>query len=522
MGKKRLIWLPLLCICLLSAPAAAKLMAVGYDNTDSPVVEIDEITGRFRVIGGSGFPYLNSLARDDAGRLLSVGGAAKNQLIAINPRTGRGTSLLTLDFGDDPVDVRGLAGYYMASRGEWGLSLWAINCRPGPGLQPRDLFEINLVTGVGTKLNDNPLGSIQSICHPHNMHLYLWCWDIDLGLGELNDITGEFTDSNPLIGGTPGIQGIAKRGAWWYGVGRLPGEHDKLYRIDLDGNYERLDTASRTYDLRGLEDAFDDIGESTGIGTCWSDTDSPVVGINPETGLVYTIGPSGFPHLNSLAKDFEGNLYAVGGAAKNQLIRIDRRTGAGTLMTILDFGDTPVDVRGLACTRVLSRYEFFATNCRPGAGLQPHDLFRIDMDHGEGTRVNPEGAPLPPTQSIAWSHLGGFYGWDVNNGLIMIDTGTGAFRDINPGISGPPGGIQSIAFAADGTLYGIGQVPGENTKLYLIDSLTGAYSLVGDADGNYNVRGLEMVPLIKPRISLGAIHLLLLHDLKEGPPLPVD
>jgi hypothetical protein len=163
-----------------------------------------------------------------------------------------------------------------------------------------------------------------------------------------------------------------------------------------------------------------------------------------------------------------------------------------------------------------------ATNCRPGAGLQPHDLFRIDMDTGEGTRVNFWHEPLPPTQSIAFSLFGGFYGWSVEHGLIMIDTGTGAFRDINPGISGPPGGIQGIAFAADGTLYGIGQDSGENTKLYLIDSLTGAYSLVGDADGNYNVRGLEMVPLIKLKIPLAAIHLLLLNDLKEKPPLPVD
>jgi hypothetical protein len=307
-----------------------------------------------------------------------------------------------------------------------------------------------------------------------------------------------------------------------YGVGSIPGEPDKLYSIDLEGKYECLYTARLTYDLRGLENASDNIGESTGIGTCWSETDSPVVGISPETGLVSTIGPSGFPHLNSLAKDNEGNLYAVGGAGKKQLIRIDRRTGAGTLVTTLDFGETEVDVRGLAF-RVLGTYELLATNCRPGGGIQPHDLFRIDLDTGESTRVNPEGAPLPSTQSIAFSRFGGFYGWSDEHGLIMIDTATGAFRDINPGISGPPEEIQGIAFAADGTLYGIGQVPGGNTKLYLIDSLTGAYSLVGDTGGNYDVRGLEFVPLIKLKVPLAALHLLLLDDLKERPPwIPVD
>jgi hypothetical protein len=53
-------------------------------------------------------------------------------------------------------------------------------------------------------------------------------------------------------------------------------------------------------------------------------------------------------------------------------------------------------------------------------------------------------------------------------GRLWIDRFTGAFRYINPAISGPDG-IQGIAFAPDGNLYGIGRAPGENTKLHLID-----------------------------------------------------
>jgi|GEM_PF-5714728 len=75
-----------------------------------------------------------------------------------------------------------------------------------------------------------------------------------------------------------------------------------------------------------------------------------------------------------------------------------------------------------------------------------------------------------------------------------------------------PEGIQSIAFAPDGTLYGIGRTFGENGKLYIIDSLTGAYRLVGDTGGMNDVRGLEFVPA--PRITIPAIDLLLLHDRK--------
>jgi hypothetical protein len=232
-----------------------------------------------------------------------------------------------------------------------------------------------------------------------------------------------------------------------------------------------------------------------------------VVQINPDTGLLSIIGQSGFPYLNSLAQDREGKLYAVGGTNKNKLIRINRSTGQGTPVITLDFGDTPVDVRGLAFT---NHGELYATNCRPGSGLQPHDLFSIDLATGVGTRINPEDSPLPRTQSITCTSGGRLYGWDAATpGLIRISKTTGAFDYINPGMNGPSG-IQGIAFAADGNLYGIGQVSGENTKLYLIDSLTGAYSLVGDAGGMHDVRGLEFVPTL--RISIPAIDLLLLDD----------
>jgi WD40 repeat protein len=238
-----------------------------------------------------------------------------------------------------------------------------------------------------------------------------------------------------------------------------------------------------------------------------------VVQINPDTGLLNTIGQSGFPNLNSLARNYEGKLYAVGGADFNQLIRISRITGAGTLVTTLDFGDTP-DVRGLA----FIGESLFATNCRPDSSL--FDLFRIDLATGIGTRINPEDSPLPRLQGLTSSGWGVLYGWDAaTNGLIWINKDTGAFAYVNPGMTGPSG-IQSIAFSADGNLYGIGQVSGGNTKLYLIDSLTGASSLVGDTGGKYDVRGLEFVPPVKLKVPLAAIHLLLLHDLKEGPPWP--
>jgi hypothetical protein len=473
-------------------------MGVCWDATNSSVVEISQVDGSMRTVGGSGFPYLNSLARDDAGRLFAVGGATRDKLIRINPNNGAGTVVLTLNFGADPVDVRGLA--FCEKTG----ALYAVNYRWTPGATSYDLYSINLVTGAGAKINDASLGRIQSIDFYSSI---LYGWDLDRGLVSIDTTNGAVTDLHPGVDFPPGIQGIiAGRDEVW-AVGKATGENDKLYYINKrTGDYTLLGAAAGVFDVRGIDKTFA-FYHSTLIAVCWSADNSRVVIIDRLTGNITPKGMSGFAHLNSLsACNGRGRyLTSIGGALKNQAIRIDPLTGAGRLVCEVAFPDAPADVRGVAYA---PDWEggIVAINSRTDLPNST-DLYYIDFTYDPAfiTRVNNLQSPLPNVQSITFSPGGILYGWDIGSyGLIRIDSSTGAWTDVNPAIAGTVG-IQSIAFAPDGALYGAGRLPGEFDKLYLIDKFTGAYSLVGEASSGFNVRGIEFIGTQVPPAGLNLL-----------------
>src|SRR5262245_3781333 len=100
-------------VLVVTAPAArADLIGVSFGGPASPVVRIDPATGVGSAIGVSGFPALNSLAESRAGTLYSAVDSPPGSpphLITINPATGAGTMVATLNFGAVVPDVRGLA-----------------------------------------------------------------------------------------------------------------------------------------------------------------------------------------------------------------------------------------------------------------------------------------------------------------------------------------------------------------------------------------------------------------------------
>ncbi|MCX5888513.1 MAG: hypothetical protein NTY36_03575 [Deltaproteobacteria bacterium] len=473
--NKRLILFLMLCTVLVPSLASAKLIGVSWSLTDSPVVTIKEADGSGQTLGASGFPTLNALARDDKGALYSV---SDDKLIKIDPVTGQGSFVVNLNLGATPPNVRGLA-FYRSSMAPISM-LYAINCRPGSGIQPHDLYVINPATGTGSLVGPNGDDFvIQDIALSSTGVLY--GWDVIKGLVTINRVTGAATVVNPAMPGTVKIQGIA------FGPDGLYGAGDALYKISMaTGAYTRIGGGSYS-DVRGIA-FFPDV---TLIGVSWDYTNSPVVGINQATGTGYTIGPSGYSRLNSLAKDKNGLLYSV---SSGQLITINPNTGQGTPIAALSFPTYPPDVRGLAFspTGVL-----YAINCRPGSGLPPHDLYTIDPTTGAGTYIGPndhDGLTFG-IQDIAFSPDGILYGWDVTKGLVTIDTATG-YATANPGWVGTAD-IQGIAFAPDGTLYGAGN------GLYKINTTTGAYTLVGSG-GYTDVRGIAFVTVLPPSSLIGA------------------
>ena len=464
-------------------PDPGTLIGVHWDLSNSSVVKIDPYTGSGSNIGLSGFPGLNSLAKDPVGTLWSVTDLyddPNDQLIKIDPATGKGTQVATLNFPVYPANVRALA---FSSMGV----LYATNGRPGAGLQPIDLYTVDVVTGNGTYIG--PTGAIQGLTFSPSGVLY--GWDVNVGLVTINTATGAATDVNPAAPGTPDIQSIvfALDGAL-YGAGKA------LYKIDPVTGVHTLIGSGGYTDVRGIE--FVPVASPTNmIGVSWDFSNSPVVKIDPNTGSGSTIGLSGFPGLNSLAKDPVGTLWSVTDLyddPNDQLIKIDPATGKGTQVATLNFPVYPANVRALAFS---SMGVLYATNGRPGAGLQPIDLYTVDVVTGIGTYIGPTGA----IQGLTFSPSGVLYGWDVNVGLVTINTATGAATDVNPAAAGTPN-IQSIVFASDGTLYGAGNA------LYKIDPGTGVYSLIGSG-GYMDVRGIEFVAGLKPSCITPVLMLLL-------------
>jgi hypothetical protein len=464
-------------------PDPGTLIGVHWDISNSSVVKIDPNTGSGSNIGLSGFPGLNSLAKDPMGTLWSVTNIyddPNDRLITINPATGIGTQVATLNFPVYPASVRALA--FSPS----GV-LYATNCRPGTGLQPIDLYTVNVTTGNGTYIG--PTGAVQGLAFSSSGALY--GWDVNVGLVTINTATGAATDVNPAVPGTPDIQSInfALDGTL-YGAGKA------LYKIDqFTGVYTLIGSGGYT-DVRGIE--FVPVTRpSTMIGVSWESNNSPVVKIDPNTGSGSHIGLSGFPGLNSLAKDPLGTLWSATNIyddPNDRLIKINPSTGTGTQVATLNFPIYPASVRALAFS---SMGVLYATNCRPGVGLQPIDLYTVDVTTGNGTYIGPTGA----VQGLAFSSSGALYGWDVNVGLVTINPTSGAAIDVNPAAPGTAD-IQSIVFASDGTLYGAGKA------LYKIDKVTGVYTLIGSG-GYTDVRGIEFVTDLKPSCIIPAIMLLL-------------
>lgn len=200
--------------------------------------------------------------------------------------------------------------------------------------------------------------------------------------------------------------------------------------------------------------------------------------VNEQTGGTRSIGQSGFSQLNSLAIDPAGTLFSV---SRDRLIEIDLSTGAGTAVVDLDFGPTPVDVRGLAFA---PDGALFAMNFDGGAGGA---LYTIDRDTGIGNRVGRVGVFL---QSLEVSSTGLLYTWGRDPGLQIVDPLTGTATRVSPSGPGVPN-MQSIAFSPDGTLFGVALASGgPSALLYTINPDTGVPTFVAELSPTFDFRGI--------------------------------
>jgi hypothetical protein len=215
--------------------ALAQVIGVSWSDTNSRVFKIDRATGAGQEIGLSGTVRLNSLAENSAGKLYSVGGAADNALVTINPTTGAATVVATLTSND----IRGLA--FTSNDTLYGiLNGGSINT-------PDKLVTINVNTGTVSLIGSALGPGMQALDFSPAGVLY--GWDVNgAGLVTINTTTGAATDVNPSIGGSTNVQGLA-----FAGDGSLYGAADNFfYTINVaTGAATLVGTGSYT-DIRGL------------------------------------------------------------------------------------------------------------------------------------------------------------------------------------------------------------------------------------------------------------------------------
>jgi hypothetical protein len=244
--------------------------------------------------------------------------------------------------------------------------------------------------------------------------------------------------------------------------------------------------------------------QATLIAVGWDAADSPVYLIDESTGFGSLLGQSGVMSLNSLGAG-PGGFFAVDNSKNNQdpdnawVLSIDPSTGLGTGEFEIDLGATIVDVRGLAFdpSGVL-----YIVNDGIGGQAGPDSIYTVDTATGVGTFVGATGFSL--IQSLAFDSVGNLYGWDVVEGLVAIDTSTGAATEVDAAVDAAFS-IQGITFVGD-ILFGA------RDELYTIDVASGAQALVGSG-GYSNVRGIALIP--EPAtwalLSLGLLGLLIAH-----------
>ena len=231
--------------------------------------------------------------------------------------------------------------------------------------------------------------------------------------------------------------------------------------------------------------------QATLIGVQW---DGGVVAIDPTTGDPTTgisspIGSTGFDRLNSAASNSNGTIYTISqGDAEGvsgTLLTVNPADGTGSIVTTLADGSLN-GARGIAFNGQDVLYAVYDTG--PFGQTGGEDLYTIDINTGALSLIGPTGEDL---QSLAFSADGTLYGWGLTYGLATIDVSTGAATPIDAS-SLSTLFIQALEFSSDGTLYGIDNEPTPDgtdaLQLYRINPRSGSTSLIGVGGGD--VRGL--------------------------------
>ena len=243
--------------------------------------------------------------------------------------------------------------------------------------------------------------------------------------------------------------------------------------------------------------AFAAPGSGTLYGTDASG--GSLLAIDRATGAATFVGFMGIGPVPALAVDpTTGIMYAATGGGSPRLFTVDPDTGAATFVGDTGLGFAAVGAMDFSADGTL----YAAVNIVGDGGTGSDHLATIDTATGAATVIGPFGTcsnlPFPSCtiegmEAIAFDRFGTLWG-ALNTrgaagqpGLYTINLATGAATFSGPihglfGIS-PPGGVVSLQFACDGTLYGGTATAispaADGGRLITLDPTTGFFSFVG-------------------------------------------
>lgn len=221
-----------------------------------------------------------------------------------------------------------------------------------------------------------------------------------------------------------------------------------------------------------------------------------LISVDPGTGAGAVIGSMGAGVVPALAVDpTTGIMYAGQGGGAPNLYTVDPATGSATFVGDSGLGNSAIGGMDFRSDGVL----FAAVNIVGDGGTGSDHLATIDTSTGVATIVGPFGScmvracTIEGIEGIAFDLTGTLWGSlsargaAGSQGLYAIDTSTGAATFLEPivdaGGAAPSGGVVSLQFGCDGTLYGgtataIGEA-GDGGRLITIDPATGTFAFVG-------------------------------------------
>ena len=268
-------------------------------------------------------------------------------------------------------------------------------------------------------------------------------------------------------------------------------------------------------------------GEGTLFGTDASG--DHLLTVNPVTGAGAIVGGKFIGRVPSLAVDpTTGAIFAGGGGGIPDIYTVNKGSGLATLVGDSGLGFAAVGGMDFAADGTL----YAAVNIAGDGGTGSDHLATIDKPTGAATLIGPFGActgvvvpssgggscTIEGIEGIAFDASGTLYGSLSARGaagapgLYTINPATGAATFVTPiddGSGAPSGGVVSIQFACDGTLYG-GSARAispatDGGFLGTIDTGTGLWTFVGatSATGGSSLGALAFqdVPCPTPTLT---------------------